>query len=110
VLDKIDVIHADARVFLKKLYEKDVRADRIIMNLPFSAFQFFEDALNIINKNTIIHYYDIIKEDDIERRIDELKKLGEKNNVQLGNFEVRKIKSYSPREFYIGIDITAKKR
>jgi tRNA (guanine37-N1)-methyltransferase len=109
-LDKIDAIHDDARIFLKKLYKKNVRADRIIMNLPFSAFEFFEDALNVINKNAIIHYYDIIIEDDIQRRIDKLKKLGKENNIHISNFNVRRIKSYSPREFYIGIDITAKKR
>lgn len=109
VLDKIEVIHADAKEFIDNLCEKDVKADRVIMNLPFSAFNFFEDALKICNKNTTVNYYDIISETDINKRISQLKDLSKKNGFKVVDFNVRKIKSYSPREFYIGIDIKVKK-
>ena len=45
VLDKIEVIHADAKKVHDILYQKGVKADRIIMNLPFSAYLFFPYAL-----------------------------------------------------------------
>ncbi len=109
VLDKIEIIHTDAKKVKNILNQKGVKANRIIMNLPFSAFLFFEYALEIIANQCILHYYDIIKERKIEGRIKELNKIAEKNKISLTNFDIRKIKSYAPREFYIGIDITAKK-
>ena len=109
VLDKIEIIHADAKKVKNILNQKGVKANRIIMNLPFSAFLFFEYALEIIANQCILHYYDIIKEGRIEERIKELNKIAEENKISLTNFDIRKIKSYAPREFYIGIDITAKK-
>ena len=109
VLDKIEIIHADAKKVKNILNKKGVKANRIIMNLPFSAFLFFEYALEIIANQCILHYYDITKEKKIEERIKELNKIAEENKISLTNFDIRKIKSYAPREFYIGIDITAKK-
>lgn len=106
VLDKIEFIHADAKKIHKILKEK---ADRVIMNLPFSAHMFFKDTLKITRKNSIIHYYDILEENKIQERINELKKIAEENKTILTNLNVRKIKTYAPGEFYIGIDITAKK-
>lgn len=109
VLDKIKVIHADAKNVHNIFFKKGVKADRIIMNLPFSAYLFFKYALEIMADTCIIHYYDILSEDKITERIKDLKKIAEKNKISLTNFNVRKIKTYAPREFYIGIDITAKK-
>jgi len=106
VLDKIEVIHADAKEIHNIL---SIRADRIIMNLPFSAYLFFSSALKMVDKNCTIHYYDIIKKGEIKGRIESLKKKAEEHRIALTNLDVRKIKTYAPREFYIGIDITAQK-
>ena len=62
VLDKIEVIHGDAEKILTILDQKNVKADRIIMNLPFSAVIFFEYALKVVADTCKIHYYDIIRE------------------------------------------------
>jgi tRNA (guanine37-N1)-methyltransferase len=110
VLDKIEVINADATDISQVLLKKNVKADRIIMNLPFSAYNFFKNALEIIADTCIIHYYDILKEEEIPERIKNLKKIAEKKHISLENLKVKKIKTYAPREFYIGIDITAKKK
>ena len=109
VLDKIEAIHTDAKEICRILNQKNAKADRVIMNLPFSAHMFFTSALEIINDNGTIHYYDIQKEDKIQERINELKKAAKENRVVLKNLDVRKIKTYAPREFYIGLDITVRK-
>ena len=80
------------------------------MNLPFSAYLFFLYALKIISNKCTIHYYDIIREDKIKDIISKLKSKARENGTVLTTLEVRKIKTYAPREFYIGIDITAKKK
>jgi tRNA (guanine37-N1)-methyltransferase len=107
VLETVEVIHADARDVKKVISDK---ADRIIMNLPFSAHRFFSTALSIATNVCIVHYYDIIQEEDINGRIAALKKIAAKQHYRLSDVVVHKIKSYAPREFYIGLDITATKR
>ncbi len=57
----------------------------------------------------MIHYYNIVKEENIEKRVNSLKKISEKQNFKLVKLNVKKIKTYAPRVFYIGIDITAQK-
>jgi tRNA (guanine37-N1)-methyltransferase len=106
VLDMVEVIHADANDIEKILSRK---ADRIIMNLPFLAYRFFPLALSISACMSRIHYYDIIKEESINARINMLKKIATEHNFVLTDMSIRKIKTYAPREFYIGIDITATK-
>ena len=106
VLDMVEVIHADTNDIEKVLSRK---ADRIIMNLPFSAYRFFPLALSISACMSRIHYYDIIEEENIKARIDVLKKVATEHNFVLSEVSIRKIKTYGPREFYIGIDITATK-
>ena len=109
VLDKVEAIHLDAENISQFINKKGIKADRILMNLPFSAHLFFKNALDIINNPCVIHYYDILKEQEIEKKTNYLKKLAEEKNKSLIKMDVRKIKTYAPREFYIGIDIMAKK-
>ena len=85
-------------------------ADRIIMNLPFSSYDFFTYALDIISENCMIHYYTIAEDDEIKNIIRDLKKIAQLKKVNLICYKVNKIKSYSPREFYMGIDIKVKKK
>ena len=108
VLDKVEIICGDAHDIVKRLCKKNITADRVIMNLPFSAHQFFSDALSIIIDRGIIHYYDILNEKDIDSRINLLEKIAEKSGASLRIKNLRKIKTYSPREIYIGADIEVK--
>jgi tRNA (guanine37-N1)-methyltransferase len=105
-LQTVEVLHGDVKDVTRILSRK---ADRIIMNLPFSAHLFFSSALSLAGQRCIVHYYDILKEEDIQVRIDYLKKVATDHGFHLKDFSVRTMKSYAPREFYIGIDITATK-
>lgn len=104
VLQTVEVIYADAKDAEKIIPTK---ADRIIMNLPFSAYNFFSVALSIAAPICKVHYYDIIREEDIKGRITALKKIAKTQGYILAEVSIHKIKSYAPREFYIGLDITA---
>ena len=106
LLQTIEVIHADAKDAEKRI---PVKADRVIMNLPFSAHKFFAVALSIAAPTCKVHYYDIIQEEEIEGRIFSLKKIAHTQGYLLADVQVHRIKSYAPREFYIGLDITATK-
>lgn len=104
--DRVEVLFGDARDAPRFVHDK---ADRIIMNLPFSAHEFLGTALAIAADRCVIHYYDILGEDEVEGRWRELSIAAASAGFQLSNDGVRRIKSYSAREFYIGMDITATK-
>jgi tRNA (guanine37-N1)-methyltransferase len=110
VVDTIEAICMDAEELPSFLGKKNVKADRIIMNLPFSAWSFFPVALQIASDPCIVHYYDILPEETIEDRLTALCDMAKYNRMRARYSSVRKIKSYAPREFYIGVDITVEKK
>ncbi len=110
VVDKITLFNDDSKNISKILEKEKKGVDRIIMNLPFSAHDFFMYALNIISEKCFIHYYTISNDREIENIIENLKKIAKIKNVNLTSYSVNRIKSYSPREFYMGIDIMVKKK
>jgi tRNA (guanine37-N1)-methyltransferase len=110
VVDKITLFNDDSKNIGKILEKEKKIVDRIIMNLPFSAYDFFTYALDIISDNCIIHYYTMEEENKIKNKIKDLKKIAKLKKVDLINYKINKIKSYSPREFYMGIDIKVKKK
>lgn len=105
----ITVIEEDAKNAKRILDDQDMVPDHIIMNLPFSAFDFFPIALQCIADGGLIHYYDIINESYFEKRISELKNLAQSHRINLTKTKLNTIKTYAPHEFYIGIDITVSK-
>jgi len=110
MLDKVEVFFDDAKNAAKILNTKNIQADRVIMNLPFSSHLFFPFVFNLFSERCFIHYYDILKEDEFEKKIAFLKCIAKKKDFVLSDVIINRIKTYAPREFYIGIDITAKKK
>ena len=81
-------------------------ADRIIMNLPHSAFEFLEQATSILSElGGTIHYYDIKEEACFTQIIGEIKKVIEKNCRSIADVSVKKVRSYAPGQFIIVIDV-----
>ncbi len=107
VADRVEVILGDARDAHRLIREK---GDRIIMNLPFAAHEFFSSALSVAADRCVLHYYDILREDEVEARWQQLVATADAAGFSVEKEPVRRIKSYSAREFYIGIDITATRR
>jgi tRNA (guanine37-N1)-methyltransferase len=98
---KIKTINADAREV-----EIPQEADRVIMNLPHSAFDFLDVALKFTRTGGIIHYYDIRSEADIFENILRMIRNEARDNGCLVEFVNKRIvRSYSPHEYNIVIDI-----
>ena len=108
VQDTITVLHGDAKNIQQILPSNHQPVDRIIMNLPFSSHHFFKQALTIAGPSCILHYYEMTSEDKLEERIHSLKAECAKFAYDMEISLMNNIKSYSPREFYICLDITVK--
>lgn len=114
----VEAIEGDIREIYVKFKNK---ADRIIMNLPKSAYLFLKEALSMLNpQGGIIHFYDVEssyvsagKRKSLGTAITKTKekltaKIGEVREQEGFQFleilEARKVKPYAPYAYIIGID------
>ena len=88
---------SDAREFLS---EFDIKADRIIMNLPGTACKYLEDAINCLKDGGVLHYYEFSSDYSIP--ITKVKDASSGRRVTISG--KRKVKSSSPGKWHMGID------
>ena len=77
------------------------KADRVIMNLPQSAFDFLPEALSISKAGGTIHLHRIQSEPDPEEMVKKAKELGHKVSIET----ITELKSYSPTSAVYVYDI-----
>lgn len=97
VSDKIIPISGDVKEVFKN---RNINADRIIMNLPGTAYQFLETAVSHLKEGGTLHYYEFSP--DFERPVDRIKKVAYPRKVNI--IGKRRVKSRSPGVWHVGID------
>ena len=80
-------------------------ADRIIMNLPHSAKDFFHDALSRLNLGGTIHLYHICERGDIGRAADQLLTEARGTGVRVEVAREEELKTYSPSMSVFSLDL-----
>ncbi len=80
--------------------------NRIIMNLPHSAFEFLDVAASKIAEEGTIHYYEILEQDSLESRTQEIRNRLTELGKQVAGINNRIVKSYSPTMRFYAMDIT----
>lgn len=103
-LNKVSTVNpilGDARVVIKDLE----KADRIIMNLPHSAREFLLDALDALKPGGVIHFYEIMEDDELESRFHALADMAVSKGRVMTELSRRKVKSYSPTMGFYGFDL-----
>ncbi len=81
-------------------------ADRAIMNLPHSSFDFLDKAFELVRSGGIIHYYDIRPETEIfDGIVGKVKEKASACGVLIEILNKRIVRSYSPHEYNIVLDI-----
>ena len=76
--------------------------DRILMNLPGLAYTFLDVAVNLIEENGIINYYEF--SDSYEQGINRLKEAASQIGKEVEIINTRKVKSIAPGEWHVAID------
>ncbi len=99
--DRVVPILGDAREVLYDLPS----ADRIIMNLPHSARDFFHDALTRLNLNGTIHLYHICDKTEIDEVIETLLTEARGAGVMVKVSRKEELKSYSPSSSVYALDL-----
>ncbi|MEM0466688.1 MAG: class I SAM-dependent methyltransferase family protein [Candidatus Thermoplasmatota archaeon] len=107
--DRVTVLHADAHDIPAMFLKTNQYADRIVMNLPFESHRFFPVALALLKKQGVIHMYTVADEENLQTKIEEVHQHAHQAQFLCTEINIRKIKTYATREFYIALDITATK-
>lgn len=90
-------------IYLEKLKDNDIKFDRIIMNLPGTAYEYLELAISLIDDGGIIHYYEFSS--DYNQAIERIEKIANKYNKDFKILETRKVKSSSPGMWHVVVDV-----
>jgi tRNA (guanine37-N1)-methyltransferase len=98
---KVVAIEGDAREALFLL----PCADRIIMNLPHSAREFFHDALTRLNQGGTIHLYHICDRSEVDTVVQELITEAKGTGVKLRVARKEELKTYSPSMSVYSLDL-----
>ena len=81
--------------------------NRIIMNLPGLAYSFLDVAIDLIEDDGIINYYEF--SDSYEQGIKRLNEAASRAGKKVEILNTRKVKSISPDEWHVAIDAKIKK-
>jgi tRNA (guanine37-N1)-methyltransferase len=80
-------------------------ADRVIMNLPHSAIDFFADALTRLKLGGVMHLYHICDRKDFPQVLDELKQKAFGMGVRIEVLRSEELKTYSPSASVFSADL-----
>ena len=90
-LSNVTPLHGDSKILVSNLES----ADRIIMNLPFGSYEFLPAALSNIKNNGKIHYYEILNQDEIDARFEEIIKVVIGQGIIITKLGERAVHTYS---------------
>ena len=99
--DKVRPILADARQVLSTIG----KVDRIILDLPQSASEFYLGALRALNPGGTLHYYEILEAAGMREREEWLRREAESVKVMIDTIRLKEVKAYSPTQRHIAFDI-----
>jgi len=103
--DKVIAIEGDAREVVFEL----PNVDRIVMNLPHSAIDFFADALIRLNFGGTIHLYHICDRNDIDVIVEQLLVQARGMGVEVEVTRKEEMKTYSPSMSVFSVDLVFRK-
>jgi tRNA (guanine37-N1)-methyltransferase len=109
VLNKVEgyvtALEGDVREVLKRTSEQ--KFNRIIMNLPSKSSEFLDIAINVLEDNGTIHYYQFVSESDYPTKLlDDLRVQIESYGRKIKDKPyIRKVRAYAPYIWQVGVDI-----
>lgn len=99
--DRVRPMLADARQVLNTIG----KVDRLILDLPQSAPEFYLGALQALNPGGTLHYYEILETAGLGEREEWLRGGAEWAKLTIDTIEIREVRAYSPTQKHMAFDI-----
>ena len=100
--DRVDVREGDARRILRAVSP----VDRVILDLPHSAFDFLADAFVAIGATGTVHAYrilDLAEEGEASERI---RAAAVRSGFRVASVLIHRVRAYSPTQHHVAFDVT----
>ena len=83
----------------------EIKADRVVMNLPKFADRFLREAMMSVKPGGVVHYYGFGPEEDLYSEHEaKIKAVARELGFKVEILDRRKVRPYAPRQFNIAID------
>lgn len=99
--EKVKAILSDAREVLKMTG----KVDRLILDLPQSARDFYIDALKSVKVGGTLHYYEIAEAAELEDRKEWLIEEAKRHGIDVELIVTKEVKTYSPAQRHFAFDL-----
>ena len=105
VVERIESYNDDARE-VARIVAEEGGANRVYMNLPHTADEFLDSAMDALrDEGGVIHYYDIRHEDDLfEGAVEEIRRAAEEADYDVEVLERVVVRSYAPYDYNVCLD------
>ena len=105
VAERIEAYNEDAREIARRVAQEG-GADRVYMNLPHTAEEFLDTAIESLREDGgVVHYYDIRHEDNLfEGAVEEIRKEAERAGYDVEVLERVVVRSYAPYDYNVCVD------
>jgi len=105
VVERIESYNDDARE-VARIVAEEGGANRVYMNLPHTADEFLDSAMDALrDEGGVIHYYDIRHEDDLfEGAVEEIRRAAEEAGYDVEVLERVVVRSYAPYDYNVCLD------
>ncbi len=106
--DWVEVHEADARDVAGEIQNS---ADRVVMNLPHTADDFLDAAVEAAADEAVLHYYDIRHESDLFDGAEELvREAADHGGYDVEVLERVEVRSYAPYDYNVCLDVRLTRR
>lgn len=98
-----EVFNEDNRIIIEQLAKKGIKVDRIVMGYLPPPMEFFEDALKLAKKGTILHYECLISDElekknkDVEEIMKQIENKAKNAGLKIKLLSINYVKGYRPR-------------
>ncbi len=100
--DRVTVRAGDARTILRQI----APVDRVILDLPHSAFDFLPDAFGALEPRGTVHVYRILETVDEQEAIQAIRRVAGAAGLRITDLRRRHVRAYSPTQHHTAFDVT----
>ena len=100
--DLVTTHEGDARQVLRQV----APVDRIILDLPHTAFDFLEDAFRAIRDRGEVHVYRILERAGEGEAAERIRGIARRTGHRAKDVHIHHVRAYSPTQHHVGFDVT----
>ena len=101
-VDRVAAHEGDARRILDQI----APVDRIILDLPHTAFDHLPDAFAAIGARGVVHVYRILERADEPTAEDRIRAIAADAGFQVASMRAHRVRAYSPTQHHVAFDVT----